>query len=280
MWLIVGPTCSKPLRASLRSDVAILCYTITGRSKPNRHSTTGAEDGHVGAVLKGDHEEARAQLYSELAANRLAMTLGIPVIVGVPARRSGSDSALRFAALRVAETGLNLYDFTADDLSDEGDLSSLPVGVYRGAGHLHEMAAMCKKYPMKAAEIAVFDLWIGNEDRALNFKATLQSDDRGVIFALDQGSSLLSCRATIDESIESLGSSSHPKFHPFRKLVHGRPCGAMVERIQSMPNWAIEAATIYQDTVGNVTLPDQYQAYEKLLERRKMLGEMVDRLLL
>jgi len=33
--------------------VAILCYEITGSSQPNARSTTGAEDGHIGAVLKG-----------------------------------------------------------------------------------------------------------------------------------------------------------------------------------------------------------------------------------
>lgn len=80
--------------------MAILCYEITGSSQPNARSTTGAEDGHIGAVLKGDHQEASAQLYSVLAANRLAMFLGIPVIVGVPARRGSDDVAMRFAALR------------------------------------------------------------------------------------------------------------------------------------------------------------------------------------
>ena len=78
----------------------ILCYEITGESSPNDRSTTGAEDGHIAAVLKGDHQEASAQLYSELAANRLAMFLGIPVLVGVPARRSVEATAMRFAADR------------------------------------------------------------------------------------------------------------------------------------------------------------------------------------
>lgn len=54
----------------------------------------------------------------------------------------------------------------------------------------------------------------------------------------------------------------------------------MVERVQSMPDWAIEAATVYQDTVGNVILPDQYQCYETLRQRKAILGELVDRVLL
>lgn len=263
----------------------ILCYEISGDSSPNERSTTGAEDGHIAAVLKGDHQEASAQLYSELAANRLAMFLGIPVLVGVPARRSIDATAMRFAALRAAEAGLDIYDFTdedrgdGDDEDEEQDAIEVPEGVYRNTGHVRAMAALCAKYPLEAAAIAVFDLWIGNEDRALNFKGQIRGADRGVIFALDQGSSLLSCRSTVDSSIDLLSRQDFPSFHPFQKLVNARYCGAMVERVVSMPDWAIEAATVYQDTVGNVILPDQYQCYEALRERKAILDGLVDRVL-
>lgn len=75
--------------------MAILCCEITGSSQPNVRSMTGAEDCHIGAVIKCDHREASAQLYSELGANRLAMFLGIPVAVGVLARRGSEDVAMR-----------------------------------------------------------------------------------------------------------------------------------------------------------------------------------------
>lgn len=264
--------------------MAILCYEITGSAQPNARSTTGAEDGHIGAVLKGDHQEASAQLYSELAANRLAMFLGIPVVVGVPAKRGSEDVGMRFAALRAAEAGMDIYDFTDEDRGENDDDddtdADLPPGVYRNTGHVRAMSALCQKYPFEAAAIAVFDLWIGNEDRALNFKGQIRGEERGVIFALDQGSSLLACRSTIDNSLVELSDPSYPSFHPFQKLVNARYCGAMVERVQSMPDWAIEAATVYQDTVGNVILPDQYQCYETLRQRKAILGELVDRVLL
>ena len=48
-------------------------------------------------MLKCDHEAAQSQVYAELVANRLAIFLGIPVLVGVPARASASDARLRFA---------------------------------------------------------------------------------------------------------------------------------------------------------------------------------------
>lgn len=261
----------------------ILCYEITGESSPNDRSTTGAEDGHIAAVLKADHQAASGQLYSELAANRLAMFLGIPVVTGVPARRTASEGGMRFAALRAAEAGLDIYDFTANDPfegdDDPEDAPVLPAGVYRNSGHVRATAVLCEKYPLEAAAIAVFDLWIGNEDRALNFKGQLSSADRGVIFALDQGSSLLACRPTINKSLDWLDRFDFPSFHPFQKLVNARYCGAMVERIMSIPDWSILAATTYDDTVGNVTLDEQYAAYEALLNRKGFLGEMVDRVL-
>ena len=78
----------------------ILCYEITGSASPNQRSTTGALDGQLAAVLKVDHEVAKAQVYAELVANRLAMFLGIPVVVGVPAwqfdvcpRPAGNDGS-------------------------------------------------------------------------------------------------------------------------------------------------------------------------------------------
>ena len=262
----------------------ILCYEITGRATPNAKSTTGAMDGQLSAVLKQDHEAARAQVYSELVANRLAMFLGIPVIVGVPARAMGRNENLHFVALRAAEAGLNVYDFTDDDRNDPDeepeDAPALPDGMFRTAGHARAMAELCQKYPLEAAAIAVFDLWIGNEDRALNFKAELAKQERGVIFALDQGSSLLSCQSTAEASLRLLEQDVYPSFHPFQKLVHPRYCGAMVERICSMPDWAILSATTYDDTVGNVTLDEQFAAYGALLARKDMLGGLVDRILL
>ena len=131
---------------------------------------------------------------------------------------------MRFAALRAAEAGMDIYDFTEEDRGedeDDDDDAEVPPGVYRNTGHVRAMSALCQKYPLEAAAIAVFDLWIGNEDRALNFKGQIRGEERGVIFALDQGSSLLACRSTIDNSLAELSDPTYPSFHPFQKLVNG-----------------------------------------------------------
>ncbi|MES2682116.1 MAG: hypothetical protein V4650_01225 [Pseudomonadota bacterium] len=260
--------------------MSVLCYEITGECLPHPRSTTGAELGQIAAILKGDHQEANRQIYSELAANRLAAFLGIPVVTGVVARSAEPGSPMRFAGLKAAESGLDMYDFTADpDERDDEELEALPEGMHKSSGHVAAIIALCAKYPLEVSYIAVFDLWICNQDRVFNFKAELKPEKAGVIFALDHGSSLLACRATVDDSIDELARQDRPCFHPFQKLVNPLYCGAMVERIANMPDWAINAATTFDDTIGDATLPEQYATAAALLERRKFLGEMVQRVL-
>ena len=127
----------------------ILCYEITGAATPNARSTTGAEDGQLSAVLKCDHEAAQSQVYAELVANRLALFLGIPVLVGVPARASASDARLRFAALRAGErldeTFLRALEGVAGQMIGEaeatGEFAALHAGIARQAIHLRAAIA-------------------------------------------------------------------------------------------------------------------------------------------
>lgn len=258
--------------------MAILCYKIVGQHEPNDRSTTGAIEGHLSAVIKSDHPDAKAQVYSELVANRLAMFLGIPVALGVPAKDIRIRDELRFASLRAWEEQHDLYDFTSSDDRGLDPPENLPVGMITDLGHANEFVQLSELYPREISQIAVFDLWIGNADRHLNFKAELSKSDRGIIFALDQGSSLLSCKANIDTSLDQLCVASFPSFHPFQKLVNPIYVGQMVERISNMPEWAIEAATVYDDIIGNVTMADQYALYEVLIHRKRFLKEQINML--
>jgi len=258
-----------------------LCYQIQGPLTDHPLSTTGAKVGRLGAIIKDDHDESPAQVYSELVANRLAAFLGIPVVAGVVARQGAKvDAPMQFASLQAYEAGLDVYDFTADlEPTEEDEEFVLLPGMYKHLQHPRATKLLCEKYPLETAYIAVFDLWICNLDRDFNFKADLKAADRGVIFALDHGSSLLSCGYSIDRSLEMLQEFGQPTFHPFQSLLVGRLCGQMVERIQTLPEWVIESATTYDDTIGNVILTDQYQVHLALLQRRKRLGELVDRVL-
>lgn len=260
--------------------MSVLCYSVAAQLHPNEQSTTGATEGYIAALLKNDHPAAKAQVYSELVANRLAMFLGLPVALGVPAKPESQATGVTFASLRAHERERDFYDFT---LSDERALEppeNMPDGVYADVGHVDELMRLSQLYPKELSFLAVFDLWIGNEDRPLNFKAELSKGDRGVMFAVDHGSSLLACRSDIDNSLELLFDDKFPDFHPFQRLITPLYVGQMIERIISMPDWAIEAATVYNDIIGSVTVADQYALYDVLIDRKSYLHNLSQQVLL
>ncbi len=259
----------------------ILSYELGARSTPNDRSTTGARDGYVAAIIKQDSELRPAQIYSELAANRLAQFLGLPVAVGVVVQSRRAPESLRFASLKAAESGLDCYDFTDHDASfdDDGDGDIVP-GMHVESGHVSALRKVCERYPLETAQIAVFDLWIGNDDRPGNLKAALNEESFGAIFAMDQGASLLSCTDRRLEALALLNSPKFPRFHAFQKLVSAMYCGEMVERICAIPDWAMYAAMTFDDNVGSVTIAEQYEVCEILKERRRFLRELVERVLL
>jgi hypothetical protein len=255
----------------------MLCYKIDKLSgQKNELATTDAQEGSLSALVKNDCEASKAQIYSELVANRLAMFLGIPVAIGVLAKHCGKQNKSLFASLITHEDDLDLYDFTQDDERDVDEFKdSLPEGILANYHH-QELVKISENYPKEFAFLAVFDLWIGNQDRELNFKAELSKGERGIFFALDQGSSLLSCETSIDGSLELLLKETYPSFHIFKSLVNPVYAGQMIGRIQNMPDWAIESAVIHNDTIGNVLLPDQYALSDALSYRKGILERLFE----
>lgn len=242
----------------------ILSYKIASISGPNELSTTGALEGHLSAIVKSDHEEAIAQVYSEIAANRLAIFLGLPVATGVPAHLEDGDHSIRYASLRASERNHEFYDFTAEDTR-------------KNTYHNPEMKKLSNDFPNEISQIAVFDYWIGNEDRELNFKAELSKEDRGVIFALDHGNSLLSCASTITKSLEKLQDETFPSFHLFDDYIEMHYAKIMMDRINQIPEWAIENAVVMNDVVGCVSLADQYALYDVLIQRKLYLENQLNK---
>ena len=258
----------------------ILTYELGTRTTPNSRSTTGARNGHVAAIIKHDSEMRPAQVYSELAANRLAQFLGLPVAIGVAVRAKRSNDSLHFASLKAAESGLDYYDFTDYNTSfnDEVEEEVVP-GMHVESGHISALKKVCERYPLQTAHIAVFDLWIGNDDRPGNLKADLADESFGAIFAMDQGASLLSCASSRHEAIARLNSREFPSFHAFQKLVSPMYCGEMIERICALPDWAMYAAMTFDDNVGDVTIAEQYEVCELLKTRRAFLRDLVSKVL-
>ena len=257
----------------------LMHYKIIEILEKNIDSTTDSHYGNLSILIKNDHIEAEAQVYSELVANKLAILLGIPVAVGVPAKFSKTNNPTNFVSLIAFEEGKEIYDFTKLDHRDLELPQNLREVVIKDMDHLQEILKLIRIYPKEIAYLTVFDYWIGNQDRMLNFKAEINTNERGLIFAIDHGSTLLACSSTINKSLEKLEDSKFPKFHPFQKLLSPFFVEEMIERIKSIPDWSLELATIFDENIGNATIADQYTLFDMLKKRRSFLQDQLSLIL-
>ncbi|MHB1667451.1 hypothetical protein [Thiomonas sp.] len=207
----------------------------------------------MAAIIKQDGGESRAQVYSEYVAGRLAAMVGVTVAAGVFVAHA---RGLRYASLKIAEVGFALTDIEAER-----------------AG---ETAA---RYPVEAANLAVFDAWICNADRAGNLRANLAQSTDNMMIGLDHGGSLLSVADTIDAALERLRRADWPPGHLFQGMVDQRLMQPMIDRIQAIPDEVIQDVCILSGTVGSAMLTDQAMLAEALIWRRENLQMIVDRIL-
>lgn len=231
----------------------VVTYTLSGVRKGVGRGVTGPEIGDVAAIIKQDGRESRAQIYSEYVAGRLAVMVGVTVAAGVLVAHA---SGLRYASLKVAEVGFSLMDIETEQAMET-----------------------VARYPVEAANLAVFDVWIGNGDRAGNLRANLQESTNNLMVGLDHGGSLLSVGDSIDAALTRLRQADFPKSHLFAGKVDRRLVGAMVERIGRISDEAIQDACVLGETLGSAILPDQADLAEALIWRRERLAEIVDRTL-
>lgn len=262
--------------------MVILSYALDGKERPldKLQTSTGAKKGSVKAIIKYDNEEAPTQVYSEFVANRLAQFLGLPVAIGVPINNNDGH-VNRFASLWVSDTNTDgFFDFSEQEPTNR----SLPDDeAAQSRDYYWEYKALCELYPIETAKLAVFDLWTGNDDRTINMKGILNAAHHahGVnrLYAIDQGSSLLSCSYNVTRSIERLESDTFPSRSPMQGFVNQAECSYMVERIRSIPDWALESAVLCDIQIGSVMPDMQYMLLDILDKRRKFLSDMVQRVL-
>ncbi len=227
-----------------------ITYTLKNVRAPVGRGATEPEYGEIGAVIKQDNNESQAQVYSEYVGGRLAGLVGVQVASGVFVAHS---RGLRYASLVIAEVGFTLSDIEEDE-------------------HIEKVA---KRYPVEAAKIAVFDIWIGNIDRAGNLRANLAESTDNVIVGLDHGGCLLSGGSNKDAALERLADKGWPSNHAFKGLVSKYYADPVINRIESLTDDAIYEACVLNDTVGSVMLTDQAMLAEVLIQRRDWLREMV-----
>lgn len=218
------------------------------------HGATAPHYGEVSAVIKQDCEESRAQVYSEYVGSKLAALLGVQAAAGVFVAHS---RGLRYASLVIAEVGFSLSDIDYTQAEE-----------------------VAQRYPVEAAKIAVFDIWIGNFDRAGNLRANLGESTDNLIVGLDHGACLLSGGDDLDAALNRLLDPTWPPNHIFGGLVKNCFVQSMVERVQRLSDEAIQEACMLGGTVGSVMPTDQAMLAEVLIRRRQWLPEMVTNMLL
>ena len=204
----------------INSEGAVMPPFVTYALKNVRslvgHGVTEPEFGEVSAVIKQDNDESRAQVYSEYVGSRLAALLCIPTAAGVFVTHS---RGLRYASLMIAEVGFSLTEIDSP--------------------HAEEVAL---RYPVESAKLAVFDVWIGNIDRAGNIRANLGESTDNLIVGIDHGGCLLYCADDIDSSLDRLLNKQWPPIHIFHGYVRDYLVQPIVERIMRLSDESIQEA--------------------------------------
>ena len=235
--------------------MSFLTYSLRRRIRIVGEGATQAHYGEVKAIIKQDHKEARVQVYSELVANRLAALVGVDVATGALVAH---DTGLKFASLRFSNIAAGAIPIEAEE----------------------QFRLVASRYARQCAKIAVFDLWIGNEDRIGNLMASIGPEAENLIVAFDHGRTLLGCVDGIEAALDYLKNPDMQVIpHPMAGTLDRRACELMVRRIQKIEEALISEACDLGDTCGSVMPVDQIELGEALLERRAFLPKVVERVL-
>ena len=251
--------------------MSFLTYRLSRRLGTMDEGATEAQLGEVQAIIKQDHAAARVQVYSELVAHRLAALVGVDVATGALVAH---DTGLKYASLRLANIAAGA---TVIETEEQFERAS-------------------RRYASQCARIAVFDLWIGNEDRVCNLMASIGPDTEYLIVAFDHGRTLLGCVDGVRQALEYLKNpknpklpESHPKLpkshrklpklHPMSGLLNRAHCELMVERIQNINDDLIYELCDLGDTCGSVMPVEQAALCDALVKRQAFLPDIVERVL-
>ena len=234
--------------------MSFLTYRLNRHLRTVDEGATQAHYGEVEAIIKQDHAQARVQVYSELVANRLAALIGVDVATGALVAH---DTGLKFASLRLSNIAAGAICIETEE----------------------QFARATSRYASQCAKIAVFDLWIGNEDRVSNLMASIGPDAEYLIVAFDHGRTLLGCMDDVFEAVPYLQDPDKPISHPMSGMLNHEYCEEMVHRIQSIEDKLIYEVCDLGDTCGSVMPVEQIQLGEAVVERRAFLPQVVERVL-
>jgi hypothetical protein len=219
------------------------------RAKPYKGSTRPSAC-EIPGVAKFDGENAPNCVYDEAVAARLAQTLHAPIADGVLALIGDGHA---FVSLKVGSFGERLLD--------------LPVG---------RRQAAASRYPDEAAALVLFDILIGNWDRARNLKVSLVSPNLQVFSAFDHSHSLLDAKESVPASLEALRLGVLlVRSHPFFGLVDPTRLERRLQRFAAVDAEAIADCCRLGRGFQGVPREVQERLGEALIARREALARIV-----
>lgn len=218
------------------------------RIEPRRlASVTGPRRATVNAIVKSDGPEAEHCVYDEFVASQLGQMMGLPVAAGVLLEKSNH---VVYASLELAT------------------IADRPARISpRRAATL---------YPAATAGLLVFDILIGNRDRARNFCVGRAAGiDR--LMAFDHSHALLDIESTVDRSLSRLGGGDLIAInHPFRDLVEAARVQTWLDRIEAFPDSTLLECCLV-GSVGEASEAVQQDLAVTLVKRRRRLRELLVR---
>ncbi|WP_291317344.1 hypothetical protein [Desulfuromonas sp.] len=225
-------------------------YVLNRILKTRRQGITAPANCRLNAILKRDGLESPDCVYIEKVAVRLAQTFHVPVADGV---LTEAEWELAFASLEVAAPRIPLPDLLKSQFKKTAE-----------------------KYPDQVAALLVFDLLIGNRDRASNLKAALNTPGTSLFRGFDHSHVLLNIEDTPEKSIAALKARQLiVLFHPFFGLVMRVFLDLWVERISAVDDRLIRECCVFGRKFQNVSSTTQEALADALVWRKNTLADIV-----
>jgi hypothetical protein len=205
----------------------------------------------VEGVMKLDGPESPHCVYNEAVAVRLAQTIHAPTADGV---------------LAVSHSGPVFVSLAMTARPEQ-----LPNVHWRMR---HKVAA---KYPDEVAALVAFDIFVGNNDRDGNLKASVANPGLFLFRAFDHSHTLLAARrANAKLSLAALKAGELiVARHPFYGLANLKEVRTWGERIAAIPDTLIAECCVLRRDFRSVPLAMQQRLARALNARKKLLPTML-----
>lgn len=227
-------------------------YTLRRVWERSSKSSTRVAMGLLDAFIKYDSSGSFPHnVYNEIVALRLGQKVGVPLADGALVSTQAGPA---YASLAVCKSGVELPDLMT-----------------------YWFGLCAERYPVEAAALVAFDIWIGNFDRARNIKVNLIHSDVRIFRAFDHSHCLLGVARTRKEAIRRLGTTDIiVSAHPFYGRVSKRHVQQWIIRIEGTDDNLIDESCGHAAMKRTVSLATQKKLARALKARRHLLLDIIE----